>query len=188
MYNVVAGRPCAPLPSQAEQTLTASLSYQVSNFHTTSAIGAAVFSGRSIVLSDMLQYTEYQSLFDQYKVEQVEAWITPNGAQAEVSGNVVTCVDLDDVNSSSVAQVEAHQGSLPGPSSPGRYHCWRPRVAIAAYNGAFAGYANPPAQWLDCASAGIQHYGLKMASGGLASAVVYDLTVRALIKFRNPGI
>lgn len=158
-------------------------------FHTASAIGAAVFSGKAILLSDFANVAEYTGLFDQYKIEEAEAWIYSDGVQQTYTGQVTTCVDLDDISSSTVAQVEGHQGSLSGPSTAGRYHKWRPRIAQGVYgSGVFTNFANVNPLWIDSASTSVNHYGVKMASVGLAVAVSWELVIRAKFRFRNPGI
>jgi len=60
---------------------------------------------------------------------------------------------------------------------------------VAAYNGAFAGYANLGAQWIDAASTTVQHYGVKTyvpgGAAGQTQLASWDVFVEYFIQFRK---
>jgi len=62
-------------------------------------------------------------------------------------------------------------------------------MAVAAFSGAFTSYSNVPAGWIDSASPGVQHYGLKLYFESTPFGVIsYEYSVRAKVSFRGPGI
>ena len=185
-YDLSAGRPYPALTS-TEQSITVTLSLASANFF---AISATVpqFAGLSLALNQFARYAEYVGLFDQYRFEQIEVWLNPNQVSASAQAEIATCVDLDDATTPTLYEhVIAKQGSLSGSGQAGHYHKWKPHVAVAVYSGAFTSFANAPASWIDSGSPGVQHYGLKVASG-LGAVIGYNLDVRAVVSFRGPGI
>jgi hypothetical protein len=188
MFNPVAGRPY-PAITNLEQKITVTLYLSVGGLATSTTV--PVYGNNAFSLSQSPAAAAYTSLFDQYKIEQLEAWVEPlQDTTAVACTTFASCIDLDDANTpTSFGQVADHQGALVGTSITGRYHRWKPHVAIAAYSGAFTSFSNEPAPWIDVASPAVQHYGLKMASGGPDGvARAMTLTVRATISFRAPSI
>jgi hypothetical protein len=65
----------------------------------------------------------------------------------------------------------------------------KPRVAMAAYNGTFVGYANMPEDtWLDCATANVQHYGIKycvQAASASTAGTSWKVFFRYFVEFRQ---
>jgi hypothetical protein len=131
------------------------------------------------------------STFDQYRIDQLETWITATTPNSLASFPILTtAVDLDDANvPASSNAVEDHIGAVTSDGPGGHYHKWKPHVAVAAYSGAFTSYANLPSQFIDSASPNVSHFGLKAVcySTG-AVAINYDLIFRAVITVRAPVI
>lgn len=173
-----------------EQMIKAQLDFTPIVFFTTNALSSS-YAGASFQLNAFANYGEYVALFDQYRIEQIEAWLEPfQVSQASAFGDLSTCVDLDDSsNPPNLAAVQAHQGSLTGSGAAGHYHKWRPHVATAAYNGSFGGFNNVASPWVDSASPNVQHYGFKAAAGPTTGGTfAYVLYARAIVSFRAPGI
>jgi len=172
-----------------QPTLEAVLSGENPNFLTTSTL-AATFAAKGFALSDFDQSSEYTGLFDQYRINRLEVWIIPVAAQGTtVFGGSFSAIDLDDASTpSATATVKAKQGSLLSSGGASHYHSWRPHVAIAAYSGAFTSFANMTESWIDSGSPGVQHYGLKFASDSTPVAYTFNLTYKAHVSFRAPGI
>jgi hypothetical protein len=188
-FNVVAGRPY-PSFSTLEQRIQVVDIYNYSSFITTSTT-VPVFTSFAFILSSLPNYTSYTSLFDQYRVDQLEVWLEPSSVLSTANySTLATAIDLDDANvATAYSQVEGKQGALVGEGAAGRYHRWRPHVAIAEFSGAFTSYGNAPAGWIDAASPSVQHFGFKTAAGITSSgAVSYNLTVRAVVSWRAPGV
>lgn len=133
---------------------------------TTSNAGDTIKS-YSFQLSDLPNYTEFTGLFDAYRITGVEVIFYPvntvNTTGAAVNPTqAITCVDFDGISGPTlVSDLEQYDTA--------KWH-WGlrpikrklvPRVALAAYSGAFTSYAEAKEnQWIDCASPSVQHYGL----------------------------
>lgn len=174
-----------------EQTITVSLEYSALNFNVSSATsGIPTYASVNFALANFPGATNLLGVFDQYRFEQIETWMdfsSPNSVSAFPIA--YSAVDLDDSNTAtSVQQIQDHLGAIVATGPSGHYHKWKPHYAVAAYSGAFTSYSNMEANWIDSASPGVQHYGLKTAllSGGAAAGV--NLTIRAVVSFRAPSI
>jgi hypothetical protein len=189
-YNTLAGRPRNWLTSR-EQSITVTLELTPVTFLTTST-SAAVYTAYPFALNAAAAYAEYTSLFDQYRIDGIEAYVEPFLAAqgTTVFGDVALAVDLDDSSTpSSLNTVASKQGSIVCSGAAGIYQRWKPHVALAAYTGSFGGYANVASPWIDCGSPAVQHYGLKGYAGPTpAAAVTYVIYARMLCTFRAPGI
>jgi hypothetical protein len=188
-FNEVGTRP-HPRYVSLEQTITVELEDQYQNFFTTST-SVPVYGSTFFALSQFDSYTEYTGLFDQYRIDQLEVWVEPAaGAGSSIFPLLATAVDLDDTSTpTAFAVVAGKMESLVSTGAQGRYHKWVPHVAIAEYSGSFTSYGNLPATWIDSASPSVQHYGFKIASlTEVVQAINYNLTVRAVVSFRAPGI
>jgi hypothetical protein len=186
-FNSLAGRPF-PHQLSLEQSVVAALEFQQTLF--TTSIIAASYVGTSFALNAFGNYTEYGALFDQYMFEQIEVWLEPQAPQGTTTfAAVATAIDLDDANApASFAAVLGKQGAIAGYGGGGHYHRWRPHVAIAEYSGTFTSYGNVPSTWVDSGSPGVAHFGLKTSAAATAVAIPYQITVRAVIRFRAPGV
>jgi hypothetical protein len=157
-------------------------------------------SGHYIRLQDLNGYTTYAGSYDQYRITRVRAMCIPRNNVQSLTTTAVTAtnqlppyfmaVDYDDANApSSYTDLLEYTNVQCFPSWETGIVSWKPSAAIAAYNGAFSGYAvSEPGQWYDCASAGIQFYGLKAATytdnGGQTTHQQYDLFITATVEFR----
>lgn len=130
-------------------------------------------------------------LFDQYRIDCVEAWLTPTVTagigQFTTSPDLYTVLDYDDATSLTSVQVALGYANLIR-STPfeKQRRCFKPRVAYAVYSGAFTSFANQQAGWIDVASSDVAHYGMKAiceADGGDVHQV-WDLTYRAHLSLR----
>jgi hypothetical protein len=162
---------------------------------------AGITNGYSAVfaLSSLANSANWQAVFDQYRIVLVEAMLIPvytdiviNAAGSLPSGLCITAVDYDD------ATVPTTSGNLTGHDSckitnwtSQHNHTFKPRVAEAVYGGgAFTSYGNT-ATWIDTSSPNVQHYGMKVLldsshSTMTAATLIYQLTARLTIEFRNP--
>jgi len=149
-------------------------------------------AARYFALNAFDSYTSYTSLFDEYKFEEIECWLEPTLLlSATVSdAQMVSAVDWDDANNpTSFGSVGGKQNSIISGTGTGHYQKFQPHMAVAVYSGAFTSFGNSPPEWIDCASPGVQHYGLKAATNGPDGVArgIY-LTIRALVSFRGPAI
>jgi hypothetical protein len=139
------------------------------------ATSAAVptFAGLKFKLSDLAEVSSFLTLFDQYRIPLVEVWVNPSQAIAtsDKGAHLVSVIDLDDASAlTSIAQATDYESACMTTVAQGHYRSFVPHVAVAAYSGAFTSFANEAAPWIDAASSGVEHYGLKLAcdttSGG----------------------
>jgi len=174
-----------------EQGITIEMVFHTQAFLTATALaGTYAYNSRSFVLSDFSGASSLETVFDQYRFDQIECWLdttTPNNGNP--MSTLYSTVDLDDAAvATTPGLIQDHPGAIVSVLPGGHYHKWRPHMAIAAYSGAFTSYSNAPPLWIDVASPNVQHYGLKTAILSTGTAYVMDLTVRAVISFRAPVI
>lgn len=161
-------------------------------------------------LQDLPNYTEFTSLYDQYKIAGVKFRIIPfavspaTGAAASSVASQPSCMfhmvtDLDDASKPTASEVgisALRQYTNYKSVNPFLYQrkgitrYFKPRVATAAYNGAFTGYKSESFGWVDCDNPGIQGYGLKgvveTISGGAANLLWFKVEAKVYLVFRHP--
>lgn len=165
-------------------------------------------AAKSFSLSDLPEYTYYTNIYDQYRLigvkqkfifgqtvalapAEIEA-SQPNFANA---GIFYFCVDYDDASSpTSVAQILNYQNSTYKHALGTYTTAFKPRVALAAYSGAFTSYANTSGkQWMDCNSPNVEYYGSKWAidytgfaiTGGPYTMQLLTIISDYVVEFRN---
>jgi hypothetical protein len=164
------------------------------------AITNAYYAGGNLAvltpsLTTLDQATSFQALFDQYRITKVTMQFRPlYSRQNFVPGSdipplIYTVVDYDDgAVPSSLATLREYQ-NITVHECDSFVVAFRPRIAMAAYGGAFTSYANMGNTWIDCASSGVLHYGLKIAiTAGLAGQThlqSWYLSVKLEVEFRN---
>jgi hypothetical protein len=162
--------------------------FDVAGFFPTST-SVPTFSSITVSLSQFDSASSLVQVFDQYRIMEIEIWITPQ-TSADVStrqGQYFSVLDFDDATLlSTTAQALDYPTCVATPQSTGHYRRFAPHVAIAAYGGSvFTSFANQISPWLDTSSSSIPHYGVKIAAGVSNGTIqTFDLTVRALILFR----
>ena len=188
IYDPVAARPRPALMSPAQTQITATLRYDTVNWMVISAT-VPVYASEYITIAKLDASSKYLTLFDQYRIEEVEVWLEPDDPRDTGSSSpLATGVDIDDANvPTTFDQVADKQGSLVSSGLAARYHRWVPHVAVAVYSGAFTSFANSPPMWIDVGSPNVQHYGLKAASTALRAQSM-NLSVRAKVSFRGASI
>lgn len=156
----------------------------------TTSVIANTYYAYKVKLGAFADYAEYVGLFDQYRVNRVEVWLTPAAAAGStVFNQLMSAIDLDDANvPATTPEVEGKQGALTTMGGAGHYHSWTPHVANALYSGAFSSYGNMVSPWIDAASINVEHYGLKVAAFTTPVAVNYNVAARIHVTFRAPGI
>jgi len=156
----------------------------------TSSAGAAVFLGKSFTFVDLPQQSQFGALFDQYRVDQIELWITPTSTTANLQQTGTTyavVVDYDDDNTPSTpAQLLNYTNVVEQTVSNALYLKWQPHVANALYGGGvFTSFGNKPCGWIDSGSSSVRLYGVKMFCGSSASTVVFQFRARFHFSTRN---
>jgi hypothetical protein len=148
---------------------------------------------KSFTSADILQFSSFASIFDQYKIDFVEVWFTPYGAALNANYNanvrIYTVVDYDDANTGSLtpATMQEYTNCVTTRCTEGHYIKFKPHQAKAIYGGTFTAFGNEPAGWIDCASTAASMYGVKALIEPTSSAgdLKIDLVSRITVSFRN---
>lgn len=160
--------------------------YQVGTISGSSSAPAT--GAYSFMLSQFPSAGLFSQLFDRYRIMAVNVQFQPNsgGIPPTSGGPLITAIDYDDTNTPT-GELQQRDTAMQVPNGTYFERTLQPRIAAAAYSGAFSSYANLPANtWLDTASAGVQYYGLKyylpIQSG---NASLYTVTARIMVQFKN---
>jgi hypothetical protein len=160
----------------------------VGQFATTSN-AVPQFFARAFTYNDVQQVASFQALFDQYRINEIELWISPinNTATIATSGPTwYSVIDYDDATApSSLAALQQYTNVITTPLNNGHYIRFRPHVANALYGGAFTAFGNIAAPWIDSASPGVQHYGFKMGTNITPTVVNFNMQIRMHFSTRN---
>jgi len=139
----------------------------------------------------------FQTIFDQYRIVAMRVNIIPqNNAIRLVTNSTTSLVDFYTVidydnptalsNAAAARDYENCMIQAPGESA---MRVFQPRMALAAYAGAFTSYANTQPLWIDCASPSVQHYGLKyfipQATAAQTQLQSWELNAEYFIQFRS---
>lgn len=132
-------------------------------------------------------FAQYATVFDKYRILEVEVDFICVNPQQNGNGLFVTAIDYDDDTAlSSLNQILDYKNAYTTNTSASFKRTLIPRMTLAAYSGAFTSYAEGKSgQWLDCASSGILHYGIKTYLGPSIPVTQYQIVIRAHIQFKN---
>jgi hypothetical protein len=156
----------------------------------TSSAVANTFGYVSFTLALLDQVNQWTSVFDQYRVRMMEVTFRPRMTQESVStantGLFTTVIDVDDsALLTTIGQANDYATALTGRGLDNQRRTLVPHVAMAAYSGAFTSFVNDVDQWIDAASTGVIHYGVKTAWTITDVAYSIDTTTRVWVEFRN---
>lgn len=178
------------VPRVSDQTVVRALG------HSTITSAAAAEVKQSVNFS-LAQAGVNSGNWDQYKILAVRVTITPDQNAVGFFTNSTTlyeplfCViDYDDsTNLASSAAAEAYSNCIILGAGESLDRTFKPRMAISAYTGAFGGFANMPDLWIDSASTGVLHYGMKLVTGGVAAGQTqlpsWQINTEYFIAFRK---
>jgi len=171
--------------------------HDIHNFHRgvdlgfiTPSVTLETFTSYTFILSNLPDSTEFTSLFDQYRIMQVRVIFSPlfTDTSATVAyPPIYTAIDYDDTNSVTGSQINEYDSVQFNTTGIYFERVFNPRVALAAYSGAFTSFGQPKAGfWIDCASPGVIHYGLKtvMPVAGAANQV-WSVRAHVHLQFRE---
>jgi hypothetical protein len=163
----------------------------------TASSSAVVTSSLVPNLNNSDNVSAFQALFDQYRFVAVRVNIIPqNNAIGLVTNSTTSLVDfysvIDYDNSTALGaptnarQYESCMVQGPGESA---MRVFQPRMAISAYSGAFTSFANSQPTWIDCASPGVLHYGMKIiipqATAAQTQLQSWEVNVEYFVQFRS---
>jgi hypothetical protein len=157
----------------------------------TSSVVSSVVGATNFNLSALgTMATNLAAVFDEYRIREVELWLEPDYSQVLEStpepAILASAVDLDNATApASFAAIQSKPGALVASSTQRMYYRFRPRPALALYNGAFTAYAEAGEPWIDSSSTTVQHYGLKYGVSTTTSVMALTLRVRYTVEFRG---
>jgi len=135
------------------------------------------------------QATQFGNLFDQYRINKLEVWISPkySASGGNTTSAYLSVIDFDD--STALSSFNAgldYQNCVTSTITQSQYRCFTPHIAVAGYTGSFGGFTNMTAPWIDWSSTGVVHYGLKCIFNQTSSTgVPIDVTYRVHFENRN---
>jgi len=142
--------------------------------------------------ADITQFSSFSSIFDQYKIDFIEVWLTPYGPGVVAGYNsntkIYSVVDYDDANApTSIAALTQYENCVITRANEGHYVKFRPHIAVAGFGGAFTQFKNEKSDWIDVASTSMQHYGFKFGCDPTTATndVQLDMETRITVSFRN---
>jgi hypothetical protein len=130
----------------------------------TSSTTAEVTSALTFSLSSLPDYTEFTGLFDAYRIVGVKVCFYPaflDTTATTLYPPIYTVIDYDDSNTTSTAAYGEYDSCQVVQTGQYFERTLVPRVAIAAYSGAFTSFGQKAKMWIDCGSPSVNHYGLK---------------------------
>jgi len=155
---------------------------------TSSVTSGAVY----VTLSSLPQTSSFATIFDSWRVLQFTVRFVPSLSMLTAVANppLLTVIDYDDATApTTTGALRAYDTLLVTPFGQAGGYVERtvnPKIAIAAFSGAFTSYAQA-SKWVDCASPGIQWYGVKYAIDMTAGSYnpAYDIEVDAVMQFKS---
>lgn len=149
------------------------------------------FVGSAITAGGLSNFPDMSAAFDQYRIRAVQYNFYPRTVSVNNNSSIVglvhSVIDFDDASApTSIAQCLAYSNCYVCSGLTAFTRTFTPRLALAAYGGAFTQFANAdPHQWIDCASSNVQYYGLKTGWTVCDGVYHYDTVIRVWIQYRN---
>ncbi len=136
-------------------------------------------------LDSVAGYTDFTSLYDQYRIVGVDVECFPPN-DSLTSGALVVSTDYDDATSTNVASLLQYAAAKRFPvGKPIFLRVDKPSVDVTVFGtGGAAPGVNAISPWLDCGKPDVQHYGLKFAATVTGNATVYTIMFRYRLQFR----
>jgi len=153
---------------------------------TTSSSGAEVDGASTFNLGQLAQQSTLSALFDQYRLVEIEFWLTPtyqNYIGGASNARYAVAVDYDNSTTVSFSALLQYPNVQDVSANTGVYVRFKPHTTLSSQTNNSA--ANLTDMWVDCASPGQNWFGVKWAVP--ATSVTYTLNscARYHFQFRN---
>jgi len=157
-----------------------------------SSFAGPVFGSNYFSLDGVTNYSEFSSLFDQFRIKKIRLHISPLSNAPYPSlvapSPLYIAPDFDNATlPASVTEVIEKSGVRILSPKDSTVFEFTPRIAVAAYQGALTAFANQTS-WVDCSYHATQFYGIKYAlpvSGSASQLSFWHSYVEYLFEFRN---
>jgi hypothetical protein len=158
--------------------------------------GSPTLGGLAFAASQIGQISSLTNIFDQYMISRVRVVWRPMFLSTQLTGSSTfympqlwTVVDYDDsATPSNIATLQQYANCQTSMYETQIVE-FVPHIAAAVYSGAFTSFSNMKSQWIDAASTGVLHYGMKYGidPGGTGQTSFQSWTVNTQIevKFKN---
>jgi hypothetical protein len=154
----------------------------------TSSSGAEVDLAKTFRINDVQGIASWLAVFDQYKIQAIEVWITPSSSTQINVDNFrwLSVVDYDDNVTPSFNQLLQYSNVSDAGRTEGVYRRFRPHMAtvVQSASGTVAGH-NTPSGFIDSAYQAVEHYGVKISMSATSTSVVLAMRARYHLVFRN---
>jgi hypothetical protein len=147
--------------------------------------------GIQFSLTQLPNYLSWTAIFDQYCIPCAVLQIRTSENVATDSGlgpmpRIWSALDHDDANAISVSAIRAYASCKEQRMVDSVTRIVYPRIATAAYSGAFTSFSNSR-MWIDAGSPAVQHYGVKIAMEADTRVNVGEYLIRYTVyyAFRN---
>jgi hypothetical protein len=148
------------------------------------------FAAFSFTVSSLADFSSWSGAFDQYRIVAIEVTVLPQpGNTPGQEGHIYSVIDYDDANNLTTLTEATNYPNcvvIQGSKENILVRSFKPHIAVANYSGSFSSFNNMCDQWIDSASTGTQHYGLKFAMSPTTSVCSYDFMVKFHMQYRNP--
>lgn len=139
--------------------------------------------------NQLSNFGNFASLFDQYRVDLLEVWISPRVSAilggVDNPGILISAIDQTDPGTATILQLQEYESALISHGTNGHYRRYKPHVNVSAYAGGFGEFVNESSPWIDTIFPNVEHYGLKYSITQTSSVYNIDLIVRAHLTFRQ---
>jgi len=136
--------------------------------------------------------TSFEAVFDQYRIIGIKASFFPETAPASSTTGInnvppiYTVIDYDDNNTTIITNLLQYDTLKVAPYNAVFERSLTPRMALAAYSGAFTSYASGSSRmWIDCNSPTVSYYGLKVGIPVTSFVFSWTVITEYTIQFRN---
>lgn len=177
------------VPSQVPRTINEQIVWTRCIFDVQQSLSAVAETqiGFQFNFSQLPNNASWGTVFDQYCIPVAVVQIrSGENISSLSSGNplprIYSVLDHDDANNIAIATAKGYSSCREQRVTESVTRIVYPRVALAAYSGAFTSFANQRS-WIDVASPSVQHYGLKIAAEADTRSTVGELLVRVTLYF-----
>jgi hypothetical protein len=155
------------------------------------------FLGFNFSLDQLAQANSWTTVFDQYKIDQVQVTIRPAYTAVSLMGFgsvkvplLYSVIDYDDNTSPSTLTQMKEYSNCQVSMYETVVLTFQPHIAVGAYDGSvFSSFTNLQNKWIDAASQTVKHYGVKLGieggATGQTSLQYFDISIKYKISFRN---
>lgn len=159
------------------------------------APGTGVGFALNFQLNNLVNASEFTSLYDQYCIKAIKIEFIPRCTEAtpnnpNLIGNLWSVIDRDDSAApASVDTLLQYQNLKRTQHTQVHTRYFVPSIRDTIYNtGTTMTYAEKKNQWIDAGTPDAEHYGIKIWSDGLptgAPAISYDIVTKFYLAFKN---